>query len=120
MVRPERIRQFNFPLTLSEQYGVPFDRAFLVVGRFLVKVLIDDSVLPEMAERIFVEILSTFPMDKGKRTLGEMFLRVSAQIINKDRQRIIIGTRIQEKIDLLSQLAAIFNSRENLWKPGQN
>lgn len=100
-VQPQRIRQFNFPLTLSEQYGVPFDRAFLVVGRFLIKVLVDDSILPEMAERIFVEIISTFPTHKDKQTLGKMFLRVSVQTINKIRQTIFVGTRVQEKIDLL-------------------
>jgi hypothetical protein len=113
-VQPENIRQFNFQLTLSEQYGVPFDTAFRVVGFFLIKVLTDDAILPEMAERIFAEILSAFPTDKDKRTLGKMFLRVSIQIINKTRQKIIIGARAQEKIDLLLQLTEIYN-QGNIW-----
>lgn len=116
-VQPERIRQLNFPLTLSEEYGVPFDRAFLVVGRFLIKVLVDDATLPEMAERIFVEVISTFPTDKDKNTLGKMFLLVSVETINKMRQGIIIGTRVQEKIDLLSQFAEIYGQINNLWTP---
>lgn len=116
-VQPEKIRQFNFPLTLSEQYGVTFDTACRVVVLFLIKVLIDDAVLSEMAERIFVEILSTFPDEENKRTLGKMFLRVSVQIINKTRQKLIIGARVQEKIDRLSQLAEIYNSGTDLWKP---
>ncbi len=116
-VQSERIRHFNFPLTLSEQYGVPFDMAFRVVGLFLIKVLIDDTILPEMSERIFAEILSTFPTDKDKRDLGKMFLRVSVQIINKNYQRIIIGARVQKKIDALSQLAEIYRTKNNLWIP---
>ena len=84
-VQPERIRWFNFPLTLSEQYGVPFGTAFSVVAGFLTKVLIDDAILPEIAERIFVEILSAFPTDKDKRILGKMFLTISVKEINRIR-----------------------------------
>src|SRR5208282_4468200 len=73
-VRPERIRWFNFPLTLSENYGVPFATAFSVVAAFLIRVLTDDSTLPEMAERVFVEILSAFPTDKDKRLLAKILL----------------------------------------------
>jgi hypothetical protein len=107
-VQPEKIRLFNFPLTLSEQYGVPFARAFIVVVGFLTKVLIDDAILPEIAERIFVEILSAFPTDKDKRILGKMFLTISAKKI------IIIGSAAQKKIDLLSQIAGIYTGKNNL------
>ena len=113
IVQPERIRQFNFPLTLSEEYGVPFDKAFSVVGRFLLGVLVDDSILPKMAERIFAEILSAFPIDKDKKYLGKLFVRVCVQAINTDRQEIIIGIRVQEKIDLLWQFTEIYGSKIN-------
>ena len=116
-VQPERIKWFNFPLTLSEQYGVPFGSAFSVVAGFLTKVLIDDAILPEIAERIFVEILSTFPTDRDKRILGTMFLTASVKEINRIRQTIIIGTTVQKKIDLLSQIAEIYSARNNLWTP---
>lgn len=116
-IQPEKIRQLNFPLTLSEEYGVTFDTAFLVVGRFLIRVLVDDAILPEVTERVFSEILSTFPATKemDKKALGKMFLRVSVQTINNMRQRIIVGTRVQEKIDRLSQLTEIFGSVNNIW-----
>lgn len=108
-VQPERIRNFNFSLTLSEDYGVPFDTAFLVVGNFLIKVLIDDSILPETVEKIFSEIISVFPTDKDKRTLGRMFLRMSIQVINNTRRKLIIGIRAREKISLLSQFIEIYS-----------
>ena len=116
-LQPERIRWFNFPLTLSEQYGVPFGSAFGVVVGFLTKVLIDGAILPEIAERIFVEILSGFPTDKDKRILGKMFLTISVKEINRIRGKIIIGTAVQKKIDLLSQIAEIYSPKTNLWKP---
>ena len=60
---------------------------------------------------------SSFPTDKDKNTLGKVFLLVSVQAINKMRQGIIIGTRVQEKIDLLSQFAEIYGQINNLWTP---
>jgi len=116
-VQPERIRQFNFPLTLSKEYGVPFHKAFIVVARFLLGVLIDDAVLPEMAEKIFTEILSTFPTDKDKTTLRQMFLRASVQIIKRISPGGIIGTRVREKIGLLSQSTVIYGPINSLWMP---
>jgi len=116
-VQPERIRWFNFPLTLSEQYGVPFGRAFSVVAGFLTNVVIDDTIFPETAERIFVEILSTFPTEKDKRILGKMFLTISIKEINRIRQTIFIGTTAEKKISLLSQIAEIYSPKTNLWKP---
>lgn len=115
-VQPEKIRQFNFPLTLSKGYGVPFDCAFVVVGGFLSKVIIDNSIMPEMAERIFAEILFAFPTDMDKSVLGKMFIRVCVQIIYKINQKITIVGRVQEKIDLLSKLAEIYNAG-NIWRP---
>ena len=50
-INPEKIKQLNFPLTLSEEYGVPFKTAFLVVGKFIVRLLMDDAVLPDVNGR---------------------------------------------------------------------
>ena len=83
----------------------------------MTKVLIDGAILPEIAERIFVEILSGFPTDKDKRILGKMFLTISVKEINRIRGKIIIGTAVQKKIDLLSQIAEIYSPKTNLWKP---
>ncbi len=103
MINPEKIRQLNFPLTLAEEYGVPFETSFMVVGKFVIRLLMDDAVLPEIAEKIFIEILDTFPTDKDKKALGKMFIRVSVQAINKIQTRFSAGIRTQEKIDQLTQ-----------------
>ncbi len=116
-VHPENIRQFNLPLTLSREYGVPFDTAFFVMVRFLLGVLIDDAILPVMTERIFAEIVAAFPADKNKIVLGQMFLRVSLQRIRRISQRGTITRRIREKIDLLSQSTGIYGPTNILWTP---
>lgn len=117
IVQPERIRQLNFPLTLSEEYGVPFKMAFQVVGSFLIKTLVDDTIPPHIVEKIFSEILSAFPTDKNKYTLGEEFLRECAQFINKSRKGLIVGTRVQEKFNLLFQSMELYGQINILWTP---
>ena len=42
-VKPENIKKLNFPLTLSEEYGVPFQIAFGVVWIFLFRLMMDDG-----------------------------------------------------------------------------
>lgn len=73
-IKPENIRRFNLPLVLSEEYGVPFDLAFRVVGIFLLKLIRDDSVDLDTLGKIFAEILNEFPTSKSKKDLGQMLL----------------------------------------------
>jgi len=111
IVQPERIRQFNFLLILSTEYGVPFDKAFLMIARFLFEILIDDSIPSKTAERIFAEILSAFPSQMDKKILGKMFTQVCSQTINRYSQGIILGGMVQEKIRLFSQFTEIYNGK---------
>lgn len=108
--RPENIKLWNFPLTLSEEYGVPFGMAVTVIGKFLIKMLIDDSVVREMMDKIFIEIMETFPT-KDKGQFGQLLLSVTVTTINKVQQKIILGRSTQEKFDSLSQLAEIYKSK---------
>ncbi|MHA2251503.1 MAG: tetratricopeptide repeat protein [Candidatus Kariarchaeaceae archaeon] len=109
IVNPEAIWLFNFPLTLSLEYGVVFDQAFQVVGQFILKMLVDDSITIDTAERVFNEILSSFPTDKNKGMLGRQFLQVSVNTINNRDAGIIIGSFTKKKIDVLAQFASIYD-----------
>ncbi|HEY2169080.1 MAG TPA: hypothetical protein VGJ30_05600 [Candidatus Angelobacter sp.] len=99
VIHPEQLRKFNFPLTLSEEYGVTPGTAFQLVVHFFMKVLIDDSVLPSTVERIFAEIVSLFPTNESRKALGRLLLAVAVQFAQKNRQRLIIGFRVKEKLD---------------------
>ncbi len=109
LFRPEEIRKFNFPLTLSEEYGVPFTNAIRVIVQFMIKVLLDDSVSQVNTEKIFAEIISTFPTDQDRKPFGKMLLRVCIQVINDKRRTIIISIRVQEKINSLAQFIQTYN-----------
>ncbi|MCL5021931.1 MAG: hypothetical protein M1497_00915 [Nitrospirae bacterium] len=117
---PKKIKWFNFPLTLSEEYGVSFANSFAVVTLFLIRSLVDDSVLPEIAERIFLEILSDFPTKKDKKSLGKLWLAVCSREIQKVHGPIIVGTAVQNKLKRLSQLADIYTAGNEIWTPPQN
>jgi tetratricopeptide (TPR) repeat protein len=108
---PKKIRLLNFPLTLSEDYGVSFDRAFTVVGQFLIKILIDDAVVSEMMEKIFIEIVESFPT-KDKNQFGQLLLGISVKVINKAQKDIILGRNIQKKVNSISKLIEIYKSKD--------
>ena len=110
VVRPEQLRKFNFPLTLSEEYGVTPRAAFQVVGSFLIKVLLDDSVLRDTTQRIFAEIVTAFPTKENRKSFGRILLVVAVQTINQDRQRLIVGTRLQEKVEAINAFLAAYTS----------
>lgn len=112
MVRPEQLRKFNFALTLSEEYGVAPQAAFQMIAYFLIKVLIDDSIFPDMAQRIFAEIVSTFPTKENRKSFGRILLTVAVQAINTNLQKLIIGARVQEKIDAITNFLKVYGSDE--------
>ena len=113
IIRTENISKLNFPLTLSKEYGVSFQTAFTLLGGFLIKILTDNLVVPEIAEKIFIEIIESFPTEKDKGNLGQMFLRVCIKAIKKYKSRWILTKKsdiTQEKIDKLSRATEIFSS----------
>ncbi|HEY2234461.1 MAG TPA: tetratricopeptide repeat protein [Candidatus Angelobacter sp.] len=112
VIRPEQLRQFNFPLTLSEEYGVAPPNAFQLVAHFFIKVLVDDSVLPSSAERIFAEIVSLFPTNNNRKALGRLLLGVAVQFVQKNRQKMIMGFRMQEKFDTIATFLRAYGSDE--------
>jgi hypothetical protein len=116
----ENIRKLNFSLTLSEEYGVSFQDAFAVVVRFLFKVLIDDTITPDIVEKIFVEIIESFPIKKDKKNLGQMLLRVCIKAVDKNKSIWILTRKskiTQEKIDKLLRATEIFSSGVQIWTP---
>lgn len=107
-VNPGNISNFNFPLTLSEEYGVSFNSAFNVILTFLFNIIIDDSIPIDVAEKIYAEILYQLPREKNKRQFGSMLLNVCSKKI-KAEFKLILSKTIQEKIDRLKTLTNVFN-----------
>ena len=118
-VKPENIRKLNFPLTLSEEYGVPYPKAFTVLSRFLLKILTDNTITTDVAERIFIEVLEFFPTKESKKELGQLLLNVGQKTIENNKSRFILSPNIQEineKIKKLRQTTKIY-TESKLWVP---
>lgn len=114
IVSSQNIRKLNFSLTLSEEYGFTFQMSFSVITRFLLRVLTDNSITPDITMKIFIEIIESFPTKIDKKTLGQMFLRVCIQIRERRKSKFILIPKnkiLQEKIDLLSQFTQIYDYR---------
>jgi hypothetical protein len=73
------------------------------------KILIDDSISIDITEQIFDEILTAFPTNRSKSSLGKMFLQISVQIINNKNANLIVGLLTQKKIEILSQFTQIYD-----------
>jgi hypothetical protein len=117
-ITTENIKMLNFPLTLSEEYGVPFTTAFNIVTMFLLKVLLDSSVTPETVDKIFIEIIDSFPTKIKKRDFGQMLLQACSKYIFNINSPLIINIHttnqlINTKIDHLYLLTNIYNSKLN-------
>lgn len=119
-VNPENIRKLNFPLTLSEEYGVSFQTAFTVIGRFILQVLIDKTVTVDIAEKIFIEIIESFPTKMNKKNLGQMLLRVCFRAIENNNSKLFLYPKtklIHKKMDKLLLATEIYYSGSKLWTP---
>lgn len=117
---PENIRKLNFRTTLSEEYGVSFQEAFRVVGEFLFRVLTDHTITLEITEKIFVEILTSFPTNISKRELGQMFLIFCLKLIELNSSKLLLTPEnqlINKKVDKLLQITQIYSSSSKLWTP---
>lgn len=117
IVKPENIRKLNFPLTLSEEYGVSFNAAFSVIRGFLLKILMDNSITLDIAENIFIELLESLPKKYNKRDFGQRLVINCFLTIEKNKSEFILYPKIQlinNKINKLLQVTKIYGSIVNL------
>jgi hypothetical protein len=113
MVKPENIRKLNFPFTLSEEYGVPFQSAFTVVGIFLFRIIRDNTITVDVIEKIFLELVDSFPTKIPKKDLGQLLLRACATAYEKNKSKLFVlpeSRVINKKLEKLSQAIDIYDS----------
>ena len=115
-IKPQNIRNFNFPLTLSTEYGVAYNASFNLLLSFLFKIIMDDSVTVEVMESIYVELLYLLPEDKNKKEFGRMLINVAEDMI-KNEYKIILSSSVKEKIKSLKIITDIFEDK--LWLPNK-
>ena len=108
---PENIKKLNFSLTLSEEYGVQYSTALSIVINFLSEIIADDSILPEAVEKIFSNIMETFPTKENKRILGQKIINYCIHRL-KAKKSVFVHTienkSIKNKISKLQSLLIFY------------
>ncbi|MBI5354508.1 MAG: hypothetical protein HZB50_17850 [Chloroflexi bacterium] len=119
-IKPENIRRLNFPLTLSEDYGVPFDVGLKVVGIFFFRKMMDDAVELDIVEKIFVEIIESFPTKMNKKEFGERLLGACITIFENNAPKNLCRLEDKlkyQKIEKLLQVIESFSAESKLVTP---
>lgn len=109
----KNIKKLNFPLILSEEYGVSFQEVFRVVKEFIFKIILDNAVTPDIAEKIFIEIINNLPIRGSKEDFGQKILRSCLREIEDNKFKFILYPKdqiIYEKINNLFFALRIFSS----------
>jgi len=116
-ILPNNIRKFNYSLTLSKEYGVPFQMAFSLVGNFVSKIVLDNSISSDIAEKVFIEILESFPVDMDKYEFGQLLLRACYNYAEKAKSQLFINTSnpiYYKKYEKLLRVNEIYKSSKIL------
>ena len=118
--KPENIRRLNFPLTLSEEYGVPFQDALRVIGIFFFRAMMDTTVALDTVEKIFVEIIESFPTKMSKKEFGERLLGVCITVFESNTPKNLcrLADKLKyQKIEKLLHAIESFSEESKLVTP---
>ncbi|WP_157237724.1 hypothetical protein [Desulfobacter curvatus] len=119
VISVDNILQFNFPLTLSEDYGVQFQIAFRVVFEFFIKILSDNTIIFDIKEKILFRIVDSFPTDLNKKNFLHLLLSFCVKVVEHMETNIVLSVsaqRMRREIDKLFQVAEIYGSKIELWE----
>jgi hypothetical protein len=117
VINIENLHQFNFPLTLSENYGVPFKIAFRVIFEFYIKILSDDTIPFDVKEKILFQLTDSFPTDLNKKDFLQLLLSSCVKEAENMERNIVLSIstqRMRNEINKLFQLKKIYSSEIKL------
>jgi len=104
---PTNIRLLNLPLTMSEEYGVPFTISFPLICRLIIKILIDDSKTSELLNKVVSEIINEYPTKVSKDRFSKMLIGMCVNIV---KQNLITSELTNKKADYLIKLTSSTSS----------
>jgi len=111
---PEKLKRFNFPLTLSEAYGVKSETAFRLIVAFFFRATTNDSVSSDMLGKLFNEVISEFPAQASKKDLARTLAYVIERIATPLLQQNTATDQTKEKLSNLSRFAEGYTDDEFL------
>ena len=97
---PKNISFLNLQLTLSKGYGVDDKTALRILSSFLVKLIVDDSVTPEIADEIFALTIVPALANRDKETIGRTLFLICRKSMPDENW---ITQRSIDKLKILDQ-----------------
>ncbi len=116
VVNEKGLRKLNIGLTLSEEYGVPPKVSHSLIVRFLIKLLLDNAVTPQVIEGVFADIVNLFPTKQDRQVFGRSLIVASVQILNKGMTLVVANQNTQEKINTLTEYIQNYDASHNILK----
>ena len=97
---PQNISLLNLPLTLSQDYGVEAKNAVAVLSIFFMRLIMDNTVLPEVADKIFTQTLSDTMVKRDKKSMAAALRQGCRQNMMDERW---INNSSKQKLEMLDK-----------------
>lgn len=105
--KPEAIRNFNFRLTLSENYGASIKNATHLLAEFLTIIVLDQSISNKLLQMLFIEIINEYPDDLDKYSLCLKLIDLCQKSITYHNGNQVLNANIS-RIQTLENTSNIF------------
>ena len=97
---PQNILFLNLPLTLSQDYGVEAKNAVAVLSIFFMRLIMDNTVLPEVADKIFTQTLAQALEKRDKKLMATALHHGCRQNMMDERW---INNSSKQKLEMLDK-----------------
>lgn len=106
----KNLEKFNFPLTLSEEYGVEKTTTSIFMINFLCRLLVDNAIPANLVEEIFKEIVHTVPT-KDSKFLGHILIQWCEKIVKLGLYN-IPSIWIETKLQMMKKYITTYRNPE--------
>lgn len=99
-VAPNNISFLNLQLTLSHEYGVNDKTAATILSSLFIKLILDDSVTPEIADEIFAPAIVRGLAERDKKVMAMVLFQICLQNMPDKNWT---SQKSKQKLDILNQ-----------------
>lgn len=100
--KPENIQYFNFPFTLSADYGISEQNALLILCRFFLKIIINDVITIEHFTIVYKETFNRLPINLEKQYIRKAIFQLIFNVIEKTPGEPLLAEKARQKLDVLN------------------
>lgn len=103
---PKNIINFNFALTLSEEYGVKTETAIQILSDFFARIIVTNLVTPEQLKDVCKNALPSFLYNRDKKIIGKLLFEYCSKLVGEKLNNnglLILPSLSKDKIAILKK-----------------